>query len=80
MPEWYGKFPFPGGVDILEPLLDGGWLPIPILRIGIRKQLAQRLQEMKSDSCTQAMDRKMEYVKRLKQRPIAIGKYTQDIR
>jgi len=41
--------------------------------MGIRKELANRLKEMKSDSCGQAMERKMEYVTRLKQRPIAIG-------
>ena len=61
MTEWY------------EPLLDNGWIPIPILRVGIRKQLANRLQEMHSKDCTEAMSKKEEFIARLKEGPIAVG-------
>ena len=54
-------------------LLDNGWLPIPLLRLGIRQQLGLRLKEMASADCADAMSKKMDYVARLKERPIAIG-------
>jgi len=73
MTEWYGISPIVSKSNTLEPLLDNGWIPIPLLRLGIRQQLAVRLQQMSSPSCTESMQKKMQYVSRLKERPIAIG-------
>ena len=70
--EWYGKL-LSQAYLTLEPLLDNGWIPIPLLRVGIRKNLAIRLQEIRSNDASEAMAKKMDYVTRLKERPIAIG-------
>jgi cation-transporting ATPase 13A2 len=43
-----------------------------VIRLGIRRQLAQRVQIIKSESLEKAYERKMEYVKALRSRPIAI--------
>jgi cation-transporting ATPase 13A2 len=47
----------------VEWFLDGGWLPETVIRIGIRQQLAQRVQIIKSESLEKAYQRKMDYVK-----------------
>lgn len=52
--------------------MDGGWLPERIIRIGIRRQLAQRVQLIKSESLERAYERKMCYIDALRSRPIAI--------
>jgi hypothetical protein len=70
--EWYGKL-LNQTYLTLEPLLDNGWIPIPLLRVGIRKNLAIRLKEIRSNDASEAMAKKMDYVTRLKERPIAIG-------
>lgn len=57
---------------MLEKLLDGGYLPTPVIRAGIRQQLRQRLDSIKSTSNTAAYDTKMKYVELLRERPIAI--------
>lgn len=43
-----------------------------MIRLGIRRQLAQRVQLIKSESLSQAWERKMSYVAALRTRPIAI--------
>jgi cation-transporting ATPase 13A2 len=43
-----------------------------VIRLGIRRPLAQRVQIIKSESLEKAYERKMEYVKALRSRPIAI--------
>ncbi|KAF1974456.1 cyclopropane-fatty-acyl-phospholipid synthase-like protein [Bimuria novae-zelandiae CBS 107.79] len=58
--------------DVLNPLLDAGYLPHPLIRLGIRRQLAQRLQEISTQSLTEAYASKMKYVELLRTRPIAI--------
>ncbi|ORY71272.1 methyltransferase [Pseudomassariella vexata] len=56
----------------MDYVLDSGLLPHAVIRIGIRRQLAQRLQEIQSASLAAAMDRKMSFIEALRTRPIAI--------
>ncbi|ORX93015.1 cyclopropane-fatty-acyl-phospholipid synthase-like protein [Clohesyomyces aquaticus] len=58
--------------SIINPLLDGGYLPHPLIRIGIRRQLADRLQSISTTSLSSAYESKMKYVDLLRTRPIAI--------
>jgi hypothetical protein len=57
---------------IINPLLDNGYLPHPLIRLGIRRQLADRLSSIASTSLESAYASKMNYVKLLRERPIAI--------
>ena len=57
---------------LLDNLLDGGYLPTPVIRAGIRAQLRQRIASIKSTSNTSAYATKMKYVDLLRSRPIAI--------
>lgn len=43
-----------------------------MIRIGIRRQLAQRLAEIKTSTLTAEYERKMKYIELLRTRPIAI--------
>lgn len=43
-----------------------------MIRVGIRRQLAQRIAEISSTSLGAGMDRKMEFVDALRTRPIAV--------
>lgn len=56
-----------------EPLLDGGYIPIPVLRRGIRAQLAVRKQEITFPDVGAALAHKLSFVEDLKKRPIAIN-------
>lgn len=58
--------------SILEWLIDGGYLPHAVIRIGIRRQLAERLASIESPSLAAAYERKASYVEALRSRPIAI--------
>lgn len=58
--------------DLINPLLDAGYLPHAVIRLGIRRQLGQRLQEISTQSLSEAYESKMKYVKLLRDRPIAI--------
>lgn len=53
-------------------ILDGGYLPQAVIRIGIRRQLRDRIEMIKSTSLEEAYKRKMNYVDLLRSRPIAI--------
>ncbi|PLB47628.1 cyclopropane-fatty-acyl-phospholipid synthase-like protein [Aspergillus steynii IBT 23096] len=53
-------------------IIDGGYLPRPILRVGIRKQLAQRSAEITAPSRGGAYEKKMKFVADLREMPIAI--------
>ena len=53
-------------------ILDGGYLPQAVIRIGIRRQLRDRIELIKSTSLEEAYKRKMSYVELLRSRPIAI--------
>jgi hypothetical protein len=56
----------------VEAVVDGGYLPEFLLRRGIRGQLQERINIIKSTSLEQAYEQKMKYVELLKSRPIAI--------
>jgi hypothetical protein len=56
----------------MNSLLDGGYLPQSVIRVGIRQQLAGRLRTISSTSLTKAYETKMKYVKALRERPIAV--------
>lgn len=43
-----------------------------MIRYGIRRQLAERVQKIRSDSLEKAYERKMNYVEGLRKKPIAI--------
>lgn len=58
--------------SIINPILDAGYLPHAIIRLGIRRQLADRLQSISTTSLESAYDTKMKYVELLRTRPIAI--------
>ncbi|KAJ8064519.1 hypothetical protein OCU04_006850 [Sclerotinia nivalis] len=53
-------------------ILDGGYLPNAVIRLGIRRQLRERIELIKSTSLDEAYERKMSYVELLRSRPIAI--------
>lgn len=56
----------------LDSLLDGGYLPHAVIRVGIRRLLAQRLREIAATTVEEAYKSKMTYVQLLRERPIAI--------
>ncbi|KAL6704556.1 hypothetical protein ACN47E_008066 [Coniothyrium glycines] len=58
--------------SIINPLLDNGYLPHALIRLGIRRQLADRLQSIASTSLESSYATKMDYVKLLRERPIAV--------
>lgn len=53
-------------------MVDGGYLPEFVLRRGIRSQLQERVNLIKSSSLADAYETKMKYVDLLRTRPIAI--------
>ena len=57
---------------LIDWVLDGGYLPQSIIRIGIRRQLRDRISQIGSTSLEEAYRSKMEYVHALRIRPIAI--------
>ncbi|KKY18559.1 putative cyclopropane-fatty-acyl-phospholipid synthase [Diplodia seriata] len=58
--------------DYLNTLLDGGYLPSAVIRVGIRQQLKQRLAAIASTTLEAAYASKMRYVSLLRSRPIAV--------
>ncbi|KAI9677559.1 MAG: hypothetical protein M1817_006513 [Caeruleum heppii] len=57
-------------------ILDGGYVPHTIIRMGIRRQLQDRIASIRKTSLEAAYSSKMEYVKSLRSRPIAIETQT----
>lgn len=53
-------------------LLDKGYLPSYVIRLGIRRQLRERIEIIKTTSFEDAYEKKMKYVELLRSRPIAI--------
>lgn len=53
-------------------VLDGGYLPHAVIRVGIRRQLQQRIDLIKSSTLTADYERKMAYIEALRTRPIAV--------
>lgn len=65
MAGWYDQM-----VDLV---VDGGYCPIPILRRGIRAQLAIRLKEISFPNIEDGLKNKLDFIQHLKERPIAIN-------
>ncbi|RCI13511.1 hypothetical protein L249_5504 [Ophiocordyceps polyrhachis-furcata BCC 54312] len=53
-------------------ILDGGYLPHAVIRVGIRRQLRERLSSIQATSFSEALESKMAYIERLRRQPIAI--------
>ena len=53
-------------------VLDGGYLPQAVIRYGIRQQLYDRIKIISKTSLQDAYTSKMEYVRALRNRPMAI--------
>lgn len=56
----------------LEWILDRGYLPQAIIRLGIRRQLQDRIRLIQNASLEEAYRIKMQYVKQLRSQPMAI--------
>lgn len=54
-------------------ILDGGYLPHPVLRAGIRQQIGSRVSTIRTQSQAEATEDKMKYVEKLRKMPIAIS-------
>ncbi|KJX99636.1 cyclopropane-fatty-acyl-phospholipid synthase/SAM-dependent methyltransferase like protein [Zymoseptoria brevis] len=57
---------------LVEKVVDGGYLPEFVLRRGIRSQLRERINTIKTTDLASAYETKMKYVELLRSRPIAI--------
>ncbi|KAK5706799.1 hypothetical protein LTR97_001791 [Elasticomyces elasticus] len=57
---------------LIETVVDGGYLPEFLLRQGIRGQLRERINIIKTTSLSDSYETKMKYVDLLRTRPIAI--------
>ncbi|KAJ9142627.1 Methyltransferase [Pleurostoma richardsiae] len=57
---------------VLDSVLDRGYIPHVVIRLGIRRQIAQRLKEIRTSSLAAAYERKMTFIERARSRPIAI--------
>ncbi|TLS25431.1 hypothetical protein PpBr36_07401 [Pyricularia pennisetigena] len=53
-------------------ILDGGYLPHAVIRVGIRRQLAARIAMSTTTSLEADYERKMRYIELLRTRPIAV--------
>ncbi|TDZ29431.1 (S)-coclaurine N-methyltransferase [Colletotrichum trifolii] len=60
----------------LDWILDGGYLPHSVIRIGIRRQLQERLDDVASTSLSLDYERKMQFIEKLRTQPIAIDTAT----
>ena len=58
--------------SLVETVIDRGYLPQFLIRRGIRAQLRQRIEMIKSTGLSDAYATKMKYVDLLRSRPIAI--------
>jgi cyclopropane fatty-acyl-phospholipid synthase-like methyltransferase len=56
--------------SVMTPLLDAGYLPHSLIRICIRRQLAERARSLATTTLAEAYESKMRYVERLKTGPI----------
>ncbi|MCJ1461144.1 hypothetical protein MMC28_011526 [Mycoblastus sanguinarius] len=55
-----------------EWVLDGGYLPQAVIRYGIRRQLQDRIKTIHATSLEESYNTKMQYVKALRTRPMAV--------
>ncbi|KAL0779380.1 hypothetical protein CaCOL14_003864 [Colletotrichum acutatum] len=56
----------------MDWILDSGYLPHAVIRIGIRRQLQERLDSIASTSLSLDYERKMTFIEKLRTQPIAI--------
>ena len=56
----------------IDWLLDRGWLPQVVIRYGIRRQIQDRIHAIETASVEEAYQAKMQYIKALRTRPMAI--------
>lgn len=61
-----------GTNSIIDWVLDGGYLPQAVIRLGIRLQLRDRIRIIQSTSLEEAYKTKMQYIKALRTRSMAI--------
>ena len=57
----------------IDRILDSGYLPHSIIRLGIRRQLRDRLVLIGNKSLDDAYEAKMAFIERLRTRPMAIA-------
>lgn len=57
----------------IDWILDGGYLPHSVLRVGIRQQLKSRLTSIDRKTLAEATSEKQGYIDRLRKQPIAIS-------
>ncbi|CRK23779.1 hypothetical protein BN1723_013116 [Verticillium longisporum] len=57
----------------IDWILDNGYLPHTVIRVGIRRQLQERLNAIKSASLAASYERKLSYIQQLRDRPIALS-------
>lgn len=64
----------PGSLSIFSPdwILDSGYLPHAVIRVGIRRQIQSRLTSIAKASLNDAIEGKMAYIQRLRTGPMAI--------
>ncbi|TAQ90388.1 Adenosinetriphosphatase [Chlorociboria aeruginascens] len=53
-------------------ILDGGYLPNAVIRMGIRRQLRGRVEIIKSTSLEESYESKMTFIRRLRNQLIAV--------
>ena len=58
---------------LTDTVIDSGLLPHHVLRLGIRRQLAERLRTLRAPSLAAALERKMAFVRDLRAQPIAVS-------
>lgn len=59
-------------IGIADWILDGGYLPHAVIRLGIRQQLRDRIASIQKESLSEGLSAKMAYIERLRTRPMAI--------
>lgn len=53
-------------------ILDGGYLPHAVIRIGIRRLLRERIDSISRTNFDEALEEKLLYIKRLREMPMAV--------
>ena len=62
----------PANMPRTDWLIDGGYLPQAVIRLGIRRQLAERIASIGTGTLAEGYEGKAEFVGRLRARPIAV--------
>ena len=56
----------------VDQLVDAGYLPHTLIRVGIRRQLSERVNHIKNKSLSGGVESKMQFLDRLRSSPIAV--------